>query len=125
MVDLALAFQSRARTRGQPLADLGVAPGAYLLATAHRAANVDDPVRLEGLVELLEAIDEPIVLPLHPRTRDRARAAGLQARLHRAAIVASPLGYLDFAALLRQARAVLTDSGGVRIRRPTSPVSAA
>ncbi|HEU0316648.1 MAG TPA: UDP-N-acetylglucosamine 2-epimerase, partial [Solirubrobacteraceae bacterium] len=83
MVDVALAVQPRARERGQPLADLGVAPGAYLLATAHRAANVDDPARLERLVELLEAIEEPIVLPLPPRTRARARAAGLQARLHR------------------------------------------
>ncbi len=114
MVDVARAFQPRARERGQPLADLGVAPGAYLLATAHRAANVDDPARLERLVELLEAIEEPIVLPLHPRTRARARAAGLEARLRRAAIVSPPLGYLDFTALLCQARAVLTDSGGVQ-----------
>ncbi len=114
MVDVALALQPRARERHQPLTDLGVAPGAYLLATAHRAANVDDPARLLRLVELLEAIDEPIVLPLHPRTRDRARAAGLDARLHRAAVVSPPLGYLDFTALLCQARAVLTDSGGVQ-----------
>jgi UDP-GlcNAc3NAcA epimerase len=114
MVDVALAFQPRARERHRPLAALGVAPGAYVLATAHRAANVDDPARLERLVELLEAIDEPIVLPLHPRTRDRVRAAGLEPRLRRAAFVSPPLGYLDFTALLCQARAVLTDSGGVQ-----------
>ena len=114
MVDVARAVQPAARRRGEPLRALGVEPGAYLLATAHRAANVDDPARLELLVELLEALTEPVVLPLHPRTRARAAAAGLGDRLARAARVCPPLGYLDFTALLCQARAVLTDSGGVQ-----------
>jgi UDP-GlcNAc3NAcA epimerase len=114
MVDVAHAVQPAARRRGEPLHAAGVEAGAYVLATAHRAANVDDPVRLDRLVTLLEAIDEPIVLPLHPRTRARARAAGLGDRLDRAARVCPPLGYLDFTALLCQARAVLTDSGGVQ-----------
>ena len=63
---------------------------------------------------MLEAIDEPIVLPLHPRTRARIDAAGLTGRIERAARVCRPLGYLDFTALLCRARAVLTDSGGVQ-----------
>ncbi|MCA1689764.1 MAG: UDP-N-acetylglucosamine 2-epimerase (non-hydrolyzing) [Actinobacteria bacterium] len=114
MVDVARAIQPRAREREQPLQALGVSPGRYLLATAHRAANVDDADQLEQLIALLEALEEPIVLPLHPRTRERARAAGLTDRLRRAAHVCPPLGYLDFTALLCQARAVLTDSGGVQ-----------
>ncbi len=114
MVDVALEVQPRARRRRAPLRELGVRRGAYVLATAHRAANVDDAARLERLVALLEAVEEPVVLPLHPRTRARAEAAGLAARLGAAARICPPLGYLDFTALLCQARAVLTDSGGVQ-----------
>ncbi len=65
---------------------------------------------------LLEALPLPAVLPLHPRTRVRLEAAGLLARLERAPLVRlqPPAGYLEFAALLSRARAVLTDSGGVQ-----------
>ena len=89
-------------------------PGAYVLATAHRAGTVDDPQRLARLVELLLGIDLPLVLPLHPRTRARLEAAGLLARVEAGAIVLPPLGYLAFTSLLTRARAVLTDSGGVQ-----------
>ena len=91
-------------------------PGGYVLVTAHRAGNVDDPERLARLVALLEALPAPVVLPLHPRTRRRLEAAGLLGRL--AAVpglrLEAPLGYLAFTSLLHHARAVLTDSGGVQ-----------
>ena len=87
--------------------------GAYLLATAHRAGNVDDPARLRALVDVLTGMPLPVVLPLHPRTRARLEAAGLLDALD-GVIVAPPLGYLEFTALLLGARAVLTDSGGVQ-----------
>jgi UDP-GlcNAc3NAcA epimerase len=116
MVDVARLLQPRARERREALAAHGVEPGHYLLATVHRAGNVDDPARLERLVELLTALPDPVVLPLHPRTDARLRAAGLDARLRAApgVILTPPLGYLDFTALLCHARAVLTDSGGVQ-----------
>src|SRR3954463_12499334 len=53
------------------LEQLGLELGGYLLVTAHRAGNVDDPKRLAALVELLHALPGPVVLPLHPRTRAR------------------------------------------------------
>jgi len=115
MVDVARLLGPRAAARTHVLERFGVTPGAYVLATAHRAGNVDDPVRLERLVALLEAVPEPVVLPLHPRTAARLDAAGLRARLPAAGVVlAPPLGYLDFTALLHHARAMLTDSGGVQ-----------
>jgi UDP-N-acetylglucosamine 2-epimerase (non-hydrolysing)/UDP-GlcNAc3NAcA epimerase len=92
---------------------LGVARGAYLLATAHRAGNVDDPDRLRSLVGVLTGVPGPVVLPLHPRTRARLDAAGLLGSLD-GVVQAPPLGYLEFTALLVGARAVLTDSGGVQ-----------
>ena len=116
MVDLAGAVQPRARERVDLVRAHGVEPGRYLLATAHRAANVDDPARLSALVELLLGVGEPVVLPLHPRTRARLDAAGLLAHLAgRGQVrVTAPLGYVELTALLVNARAVLTDSGGLQ-----------
>jgi UDP-N-acetylglucosamine 2-epimerase len=114
MVDVALEVQPRARLRLDLIHELGLEPGGYVLATAHRAGNVDDSTQLARLVELFEAVGDPVVLPLHPRTRARLDAAGLSERLGRAVRICPPLGYLDFTALLCNARAVLTDSGGVQ-----------
>jgi UDP-N-acetylglucosamine 2-epimerase (non-hydrolysing)/UDP-GlcNAc3NAcA epimerase len=101
----------RAAARTEVLERFGVTPGEYVLTTAHRAGNVDDPARLERLVALLDSVPHPVVLPLHPRTAARLEAARLS---FRHAILAPPLGYLDFTALLHHACAVLTDSGGVQ-----------
>ena len=54
--------------------------GRYLLATVHRAGNVDAPERLGRLVDLLLGMPDPVVLPLHPRTAARLQAAGLDER---------------------------------------------
>jgi UDP-N-acetylglucosamine 2-epimerase len=116
MADVSLAFASVAEERSRALEQHGVAPGEYLLVTAHRAGNVDDPERLRRLVELLEALPQTAIFPLHPRTRARLEAAGLLERLSSAERlkVVAPLGYLDFLVLARHARAILTDSGGVQ-----------
>ncbi|MSX01659.1 MAG: UDP-N-acetylglucosamine 2-epimerase (non-hydrolyzing) [Actinobacteria bacterium] len=115
MVDVALQMRPRAAANTSVLELAGVEPGGYILATAHRAANVDDPQRLAELVELLLAVEGPVVLPLHPRTLARLEAAGLLGRLEAGGVkLLGPLGYIDFTALLLSARAVLTDSGGVQ-----------
>ena len=114
MVDVARRLAPRARADDSPLEQAGVAPGEYVLVTAHRAGTVDDPQRLARLVELLAGVELPVVLPLHPRTRARLDTAGLLARLEGAVTLLPPLGPLAFAALLTRARAVLTDSGGVQ-----------
>ncbi len=114
MVDVARLVAPALRAREEILARLQVTAGGYVLATVHRAGTVDDPVRLRRLVALLEGVGRPLVLPLHPRTRARLLEAGLLDRVAAAAQVCEPLGYLDFAALLAHAAAVLTDSGGVQ-----------
>ncbi len=114
MVDVALATRERALARTQTLERLNLTPGEYVLVTAHRPANVDDAASLRRLVELLEALEGDVVMPVHPRTLARLAAHGLDARAAKAASLTPPLGYLDFAALLHRARAVLTDSGGVQ-----------
>ncbi len=116
MVDVARLVAPRARARTDVLDRAGVSPGAYVLATAHRSGNVDDPERLRRLVELLLAVEADVVLPLHPRTGARLAAAGQLGRLEASARVhlTPPLGYVEFTALLLHANRVLTDSGGVQ-----------
>jgi UDP-N-acetylglucosamine 2-epimerase (non-hydrolysing)/UDP-GlcNAc3NAcA epimerase len=116
MVDVAMKWARGAREDLRALEAFDVEPGAYLLLTAHRAGNVDNPARLDMLVKLVRALPVPIIFPLHPRTRARLQEAGLLEEL--AAIdgvqLTEPLGYAEFGALLHHARAVLTDSGGVQ-----------
>ncbi len=114
MVDVALAIQPRARERLDLVTAHGVEPGGYVLATAHRAGNVDAPERLRRLVEVLLAVPMPVVFPLHPRTRARLVDGGLLERLADGVILTAPLGYLEFTALICNAAAILTDSGGLQ-----------
>jgi len=116
MVDVALAAQPRARGAVGLVRDRGLQPGEYVLATAHRAGNVDTPARLRALLGVLAAVPVPVVLPLHPRTEARLRAVGLLEALGSlpGLHVEAPLGYFELTALLCHARAVLTDSGGLQ-----------
>ncbi len=116
MVDVALRWQPAARANADAPAAYGLQAGAYLLLTAHRAGNVDDLGRLRALAELIESLPTPVVFPVHPRTRARLRDAGLLAGLEATdgLTLTEPLGYIEFTALLCQARGVLTDSGGVQ-----------
>jgi UDP-GlcNAc3NAcA epimerase len=116
MVDVASAVQPRARAREDLVAGRGLTPGQYALVTAHRVGNVDDPARLAALVELLCGLPLPVLFPVHPRTRAQLDAADLLGRLESCGqvITAPPLGYVELSALLCNARAVLTDSGGLQ-----------
>jgi UDP-GlcNAc3NAcA epimerase len=115
MLDASRMFAPAAAARPGPAA-LGLPPGGYLLVTVHRAAATDTTHALAALVALLEAVDEPAVFPVHPRTRHKLEAAGMWERLTTlpALRLSPPVGYLDFTALLMSARAVVTDSGGVQ-----------
>ncbi|MFJ5679354.1 non-hydrolyzing UDP-N-acetylglucosamine 2-epimerase [Streptomyces sp. NPDC093097] len=97
------------------LARLGLTPDGYLLATVHRPENTDDPAALRAVLGELAALaaEVPVVLPLHPRTRASAEAAGLSALLAPLRVT-RPLGYRDFLALARHAALLVSDSGGVQ-----------
>jgi UDP-GlcNAc3NAcA epimerase len=116
MVDVALRMLPAQDAVRSVLERYRLSPGRYLLLSAHRAGNVDAPERLLSLVELIEALPSPALFAVHPRTRARLLQSGLYERL--AAVpgltLTEPLGYVEFSALLRSARAVLTDSGGVQ-----------
>lgn len=89
-------------------------PAAYVAATLHRPANVDDPEVVARLVARLHEVADQVdvVLPVHPRGRAAFDAAGLGD--HPRVRLLDPLGYVEFVTLVRGATAVVTDSGGVQ-----------
>ena len=87
--------------------------------TAHRATNVDDPVRLQGLVDSITGLADSVgtvTFPVHPRTDARLRAAGLRSALehHRDVVLTAPLRYREMLDAVAGARVVVTDSGGLQ-----------
>jgi UDP-GlcNAc3NAcA epimerase len=110
MVEAAATYGKKAEEKSTVLARLGLAPKRYILGTVHRAENTDAPERLRNIFEGFEqvALEIPVVVPLHPRTRKK-----LGTPPGRVTIV-DPVGYLDMARLERGALVVATDSGGVQ-----------
>ena len=115
MYDVALFYRDRARQQSKMLKLLGLKPGAFALATCHRAENTDDPSRLSQILSALTALAKqmPVVLPLHPRTRKLVSEYGLSNHLEKL-VLTDPLSFLDMVALEQAAQMILTDSGGVQ-----------
>ncbi|PSR28991.1 MAG: UDP-N-acetylglucosamine 2-epimerase (non-hydrolyzing) [Sulfobacillus thermosulfidooxidans] len=87
----------------------------FALATVHRQETTDDPDKLRDVLKALADLPWPVVLPLHPRTRQRIEQFHLQAFIATSQLhIVEPLGYQDMVTLERHAQAVLTDSGGVQ-----------
>lgn len=90
----------------------------YVVATFHRPSNVDNRADLALLIDTIREVARrvPVVLPLHPRTRDSLIRHDLMELLQgiEALTLTEPLGYLDFMKLVCDARAVITDSGGIQ-----------
>ena len=107
MADATLRFAPVARARVPPPHE----PGTYVVATVHREANVR-PERLRRIAEGLSRLDEPVVLPAHPRTAATLRAEGIP--LGANVEMGEPMGYLAFASAASQARVIATDSGGLQ-----------
>ncbi len=106
------AIQRNANQPSQILRQLNVLPTGYVLATVHRGENTDDPQRLSQILDALNALDEPVIFPVHPRTRKRIGEDGYTIHPHVQLI--NPVGYLDMVTLTGNARIVLTDSGGLQ-----------
>jgi UDP-N-acetylglucosamine 2-epimerase len=113
MLDVVRRLAPLAAERSPYPEALGLSPDGYLLATVHRESNTEEP-SLGRLVEGLTALEEPVVVPAHPRLRAAVEREGLLDRLAAGAIVIEPLGLLDLTALLQGARLCLTDSGGLQ-----------
>ena len=111
MIDTLVTLEERFRA-ADAARKLGVEPGGFLLVTLHRPALVDGPLLATTMKRLGEiAAELPVVFPVHPRTRKALGAAGGESP---GVLLSDPVGYLDFLSLEADARAVLTDSGGIQ-----------
>jgi UDP-N-acetylglucosamine 2-epimerase (non-hydrolysing) len=112
MIDSLVAMEERFRN-ANTATSLGMHPGDYLLVTLHRPALVDGPL-LADVVARLDDVskDLPVLFPVHPRTRKMMDAMSLKP--DPAVQLTEPVSYLEFLSLEADARAVLTDSGGVQ-----------
>jgi len=116
VVDAALRGATIAPEVSKILDELKVKQGEFLLATVHRAANVDTPDRLGKVIRLLNSMcdytKKKIIWPVHPRTKRSLEELG--EIIHPSLTITKPLGYFDFLTLLQNCEVVLTDSGGVQ-----------
>ena len=113
MYDAMLHAQRRSRDMSTILADHGLSEGDFALATVHRAENTDDPARLQAVMNAIAetAAGLPVILPVHPRTKQAIARSGTQLGSIR---TIDPVGYIDMVRLLDGAKVVLTDSGGLQ-----------
>jgi UDP-N-acetylglucosamine 2-epimerase len=114
MYDAVLLYLDLAEKKSEIMERLGLKPKSYALATVHRMENTDQPERLRAIFEGLERVAKeglPVVLPLHPRTRKQLNALGIHPKEVQ---VLDPVSYLDMLVLEKNARVILTDSGGVQ-----------
>lgn len=116
MYDASLFYSAKAGEESFILDSLNLSPARYVLATIHRAENTDDPARLQRIVKALDqlALEVPVVIPVHPRTRKALKALGPAKQRHPDLRLIPPVGYLDMVMLEKNARLVVTDSGGVQ-----------
>jgi UDP-N-acetylglucosamine 2-epimerase len=113
MLDVLNWARQRARTKPPDILDrLGLRESDYLLVTVHRSENTDDPARLAGILSAFNALDQPVVFPVHPRARKVINAS--HARLKSHVHMIDPVGYVDMVTLAGSARLMLTDSGGLQ-----------
>ncbi len=111
MIDTLVRLEGRFRAMAKAT-ELGLEPGGYLLVTLHRPALVDGPLLRETLAALGQvSAGMPVVFPVHPRTRAMIGEAD---ELPEGVLLTEPVGYLDFLSLVADAKAVLTDSGGIQ-----------
>ena len=112
MYDASLRFSRIADEKSRILDTLNLDPGEFVLATLHRPYNVDIPGRLQAIFNGLAMSSVQTVLPCHPRLVGQLKKQGLE--IPEQVTLIDPVGYLDMITLERNARLILTDSGGVQ-----------
>ena len=116
MYELIDLYKQRIQNNTEVLNRFKVSAGEYLVMTMHRAANVDSRQSLLKLYSILKSLKQPVVFPVHPRTVKNLKYFKLWKELRRIPEIQliEPVSYLDNLSLIYNARAVLTDSGGIQ-----------
>jgi UDP-N-acetylglucosamine 2-epimerase len=113
MLDIQNECIKIAEKRSTILEDMGIASKQYFLATVHRPWNTDDPVAMKNIVEAFGDLGN-VVFPCHPRTEKYLKQYGLYDEISNSIMVTKAVGYLDMLVLEKNARKIITDSGGVQ-----------
>jgi len=109
----AFRFNSQIAEKSAILKQLGAASKSYFLVTMHRPQNTDDPAILKALVSTLADLNELIIFPIHPRTRNLMQQYNITVKSPNLHLI-EPIGYLDMLKLEKHSKLILTDSGGVQ-----------
>jgi UDP-GlcNAc3NAcA epimerase len=112
MYDALVYYSELAASKSGILNRLAITAGGYLLVTLHRPYNVDDTERLRSILDALGRSGAEVVFPVHPRTAERIRQAGIEPADN--IKITAPTGYLDFLRLEKNAAKIITDSGGIQ-----------
>ena len=116
MYDTALYYASKSEQKSRVLEKLNLKPNSYALTTVHRSENTDDQARLKNIFEGLSRVAKEldVVLPLHPRTREALERENFFEQVAQKLKLIEPLGYMDMIRLEKNAKLILTDSGGIQ-----------
>ncbi len=117
MIDTLLSHKQKSK-KSKILSKLRLSENGYALVTLHRPGNVDKKESLEGILEIINELQQyiKIVYPVHPRTLKMLKKYNLLGSLknYNNIIITEPLGYLDFLCLMSNSKFVMTDSGGIQ-----------
>jgi UDP-N-acetylglucosamine 2-epimerase (non-hydrolysing) len=114
MVDALIHNTEIARKKSKIIKNLGLKEHDYYVATVHRPSNTDDKKNLTAIIEAFRESGKKVVFPVHPRTKKYLRAYGLWESVSENIRFIAPLGYIDMLHLMRNAKKILTDSGGIQ-----------
>lgn len=95
--------------------NFGLKKKEYVLLTLHRPQNVDSIETVKILLKILKTVQYPMILPIHPRTKENLQNFGLLEEFKKIVTLTDPLNYLDTLAMVKNAKFILTDSGGLQV----------
>ncbi|MGF3553917.1 MAG: non-hydrolyzing UDP-N-acetylglucosamine 2-epimerase [Thermoplasmatota archaeon] len=110
----ALVHNLKIAEKSKILKQLRIKPNQYYLTTIHRQSNTDDIKNLSNIIEALSEINEKVIFPVHPRTKKLIKKYNLNKKMKKNIKNTKPFGYFDFIWLEKNAKKILTDSGGVQ-----------
>jgi len=112
MLDSIIYYRKLIENKSRTLEELSLDNKPYLLLTLHREANTDNERRLKNILEAVSSVSDPVIFPIHPRTKRRIQSFNI--KLPENIRVISPAGYFEFLRLIFHSDKLLTDSGGAQ-----------
>ena len=112
MYDVFVNFKGKAG-KSDIIEKLNLKNKEYALLTTHRAENVDDPSKLQNMLNAIQKVQMPVIFPIHPRTKLRLKENGISLEGTNIRTI-DPVGYIEMLALLKNAKITITDSGGLQ-----------